>query len=101
MSPGITDFLVVGAGPGGTKTSGAREHGTKTLSEGEFLELIAGSIRRDPPTEASPQKLQERTGILRSGAPNFYCVKLTGSNKLHTIFTRLALQRLPYGVIRL
>jgi DNA ligase (NAD+) len=38
-----TDFLVVGANPGGTKTGEAREHGTKTLGEEEFLRLIARS----------------------------------------------------------
>ena len=37
---GNTDFLVVGARPGGTKTGDARKHGTKTLSKGEFLRLI-------------------------------------------------------------
>ena len=35
-----TDFLVVGSNPGRTKTEGAGKHGTKTLSETEFLDLI-------------------------------------------------------------
>ena len=44
VSSGIsraTDFLVVGANPGATKSEGAREYGTKTLSETEFLRLMA------------------------------------------------------------
>ena len=35
-----TDFLVVGSNPGRTKTEGAGKHGTTTLSETEFLNLI-------------------------------------------------------------
>jgi DNA ligase (NAD+) len=35
-----TDFLVIGSGPGRTKTRDAEKHGTKTLTESEFLELI-------------------------------------------------------------
>jgi DNA ligase (NAD+) len=35
-----TDFLVVGASPGGTKTANARKYRTKSLSEAEFLRLI-------------------------------------------------------------
>jgi DNA ligase (NAD+) len=36
-----TDFLVVGARAGGTKTEDARKYGTRTLGEVEFLRLIA------------------------------------------------------------
>jgi DNA ligase (NAD+) len=35
-----TDFLVIGASPGGTKTDNARKYGTKLLSEADFLHLI-------------------------------------------------------------
>lgn len=35
-----TDFLVIGAGPGSTKTGNARKYGTKSLSEAEFIRLI-------------------------------------------------------------
>jgi len=36
-----TDYLVVGAGPGGAKTAAARKYGTKTISEKEFLRIVA------------------------------------------------------------
>jgi DNA ligase (NAD+) len=35
-----TDFLVVGSNPGRAKTEGAGKHGTRTLSETEFLNLV-------------------------------------------------------------
>lgn len=37
---GETDYLVVGEKPGASKTRAAEEHGTKTIDEGEFRELI-------------------------------------------------------------
>lgn len=36
-----TDFLVIGARPGGTKTDDARKYGTRTLNEEEFLRLVS------------------------------------------------------------
>jgi DNA ligase (NAD+) len=41
---GNTDYLVIGRNPGHNKTEAAREHGTKTLSEDEFLDLV-GSLK--------------------------------------------------------
>ncbi len=35
-----TDFLVIGANPGGTKTENARKYRTRLLSQQEFLQLI-------------------------------------------------------------
>jgi len=35
-----TDYLVVGASPGATKTKAAQKHGTKTLDEAGFLKLV-------------------------------------------------------------
>ena len=35
-----TDYLVVGAGPGASKTRAAEEHGTKTLDEQAFLTML-------------------------------------------------------------
>ncbi len=37
---GETDYLVVGANPGGTKLSDAEEHDVETIDEGEFLKLL-------------------------------------------------------------
>lgn len=42
---GNTDFLVVGANPGGTKTDAASKHGTRTLTEIEFLKLVSGTTK--------------------------------------------------------
>jgi DNA ligase (NAD+) len=37
---GSTDYLVVGASPGGTKMRAAHKHGTPILDEAAFLRLI-------------------------------------------------------------
>jgi DNA ligase (NAD+) len=37
---GKTDYLVVGASPGGTKMRAAEKHGTRLLGEAEFLKLV-------------------------------------------------------------
>jgi DNA ligase (NAD+) len=35
-----TDYLVVGASPGASKTKAAQKYGTPTLQEAEFLKLV-------------------------------------------------------------
>jgi BRCT domain type II-containing protein len=41
--PRTTAFLVIGDGPGSTKTGNARKYGAKSLNEADFIRLIASS----------------------------------------------------------